>query len=141
MENHPNTAEPIKSKKTITTMSLNVGRIRKRRRDLNRLIDTVRFLGHIISGGFVRPGSATSAELSKFTPSAFSLIAIRVSKMLKDFGLSPDFLKRFFSHISTVQLEIAAGLDLANMRDETEGDASQTSSGHSIQSICFVSDL
>ena len=138
---YPKAAEVIKTRKIMATMNLKVRLIRKRKKDLNRLIDAVRFLCHVVSGDFIGPGPTSSADLSEFTPSAFSLIAIGIPEILEDFGIRPDLLERFFSHISTVEFEIAAGLNLTDMGDETEGDASQTSPGHGIQSIFFRSDL
>ena len=130
--------EVIKTRMNMAMMNLKVRLIRKRKKDLNRLIDAVRFLCHVVSGDFVGPGPATSADLSELTSSAFSLIAIDIPKISEDLRVSPDLLKRLFSHISTVQFEIAAGLHLTDMGDEAEGDTSQTSSGHGIQAILLL---
>jgi hypothetical protein len=100
---------------------------------LKGLIDAIGFLPHILPGDFVSPCPATSADFSEFTPSTFSLIAIGIPKVLENFGLFPNLPETFFHDISTIQFQIAAGLNLAKMGNETEGDASQTSTGHGIQ--------
>ena len=77
-------------------MNLNVRLIRKRKKDLNRFIDAVRFLCHVVPGDLVGPCPTSSADLSEFTPSAFSLIAVRIPETLEDLGIHPDLLERMF---------------------------------------------
>jgi hypothetical protein len=101
-------------------MDLKVEFTRKRKEDLNRLINAIGFLSHVFPGEFVSPCPAASTNLSEFTPPAFSLIAIGVAKILENVRFHPDLLKRFFSHVSAIQFEIAAGLNLTHMGDETE---------------------
>jgi hypothetical protein len=125
----------------MATMNLKVRLTRKRKNDLKWFIDAIGFLRHVLPGDFVGPCATTSADLSEFTPSAFPLIAFGIAKILEDFRLGPDFLKRYFPDISTIQFQIATGLDLADMGDEAEGDAPETSTGHGIQSMFFWSDL
>jgi hypothetical protein len=84
-------------------MNLKVRLTRKRKKCLKRLINAIGFLGHILSGDFVSPCPTTPADFSELTPSAFSLIAIGIAKILEDFGLGPDFLERCFPDISTIQ--------------------------------------
>jgi hypothetical protein len=120
---------------------LSVRLIRNRKKDLNGLIDAVRFLCHVISEAFIGPGPTASTDLSKFTLSAFSLIAIGISKILEDLRDGPNLLERFFFYISTIHFEITAGLNLTDMRDEAEGDTSQTSPSRGIQSFLLVKNL
>jgi hypothetical protein len=108
---------------------------------LERLIDAIGFLRHVLPGDFVSPCPATSADFSELTPTAFPLIAFGIAEILEDFRLGPDFLKRFFPDISTIQFQIATGLDLADIGDEAEGDTPETSTGHGIQPMFFWSDL
>ena len=96
-------------------MNLKVKLTRKRKKDLDRLINTIGFLSHVLSGDFVSPCAAPPADLSKLTPSTFSLIAVGISKILEDFGIPPDLAEWFFPDISTIQFEIAAGLNLTHM--------------------------
>jgi hypothetical protein len=140
-EKYPKAAALIKTNKIMATMNLKVRLIRKREKGLNRLINAAGFFCHIFSKAFIGPGTAASADLSELTPSAFSLVAIGISKILKDLACFPDLLKRFFSHISAVQFEIATGLNLTEMGDETERDTAQTTSSHRIQSILLGSNL
>jgi hypothetical protein len=127
----------------VINLTVRLARKRKKdfRKDLNRLIDAVGFLGHVVSQGFVSPGPAASTDFSKLTSTAFSLIAVGVPKVPEDFRAGPDLLERFLSHISTIQFEIAAGLNLPHMGDETEGDPSETSPCHRIESILLGSDF
>jgi hypothetical protein len=141
MEKYPKAAAPIKTKKTMATMNLKVRLIRKREKGLKRLINAVGFFCHIISKAFIGPGTAASADLSEFTPSTFSLIAIGIPKVLEDRGCFPDLLKRFFSYVSAVQFEIPTGLNLTDMGDEAERDPAQTTPGHCIQSILLGGNL
>ncbi len=101
-------------------MNLKVRLTRKRKKDLNRLIDAIGFLGHIFTGDLVSPCTTTSADLSEFTPSAFSPVAVGIPEIFEDFGIHPDVPKGFFPDISAVQFQITAGLDLADMRNEAE---------------------
>ena len=96
-------------------MNLKVRLIRKRKKDLKRLIDAIGFLGHVFTGEFIGPRSTTAADLSELTPPTFSMIIVGIPEILKDFGICPDLLERFFSYISTVQFQIAAGLNLADV--------------------------
>ena len=122
-------------------MNLKVRLIRKRKKDLNRLIDTVRFLCHIISGDFIGPGPASPADLAEFTPSAFSLITVCVPETLEDLGIDPDLPKGGFLDVSAVEFQVATGLNLTHMGNEAEGDASETSPGHGIESVFLGRDL
>ena len=121
--------------------NLNVKRIGKRKKDLNRFIDAVRFLRHIVSSDFIGPCPASSADLPEFTSSAFPLIAVCIPQTLKDLGIHPDLPERGSLHISAVELKITTGLNLTHMGNEAEGDASQTSPGHGIQSVFPGCDL
>jgi hypothetical protein len=84
-------------------MNLKVRLFRKRKRGLYRLIDAIRFFGHVLSRELVGPCATTSADLSKLTSSAFSLITIGIPEVLEDFGRFPDLPKMFFPDISTIQ--------------------------------------
>jgi hypothetical protein len=84
-------------------INLKVRLIRKRKKDLKRLIDAIRLLRHILPGDFIGPCPTTPANLSEFTSPAFSLVAIGIPKILEDFGILPDLPERFFSDISTIQ--------------------------------------
>jgi hypothetical protein len=89
---YPKATEPNRVNKIPTMMNLNVKLARNRKKDLNGLIDAIRFLCHIISEAFIGSGPTASTDLSEFTPSAFSLVAIGISKILEDFGDGPDLL-------------------------------------------------
>jgi transcriptional regulator with XRE-family HTH domain len=91
--------------------------------DLKRLINTIGFLGHVFPGEFIGPGPTASADLSELTPSTLPMITICISKILEDLTVFPDLLKRLLPHISTIQFEIATGLNLPCMGDEAERDA------------------
>jgi hypothetical protein len=69
----------------MATMNLKVKLTRKLKKDLNRFIDAIGFLCHIFAGDFIGPRPTTSTDLSKLTSSTFSLIAIRIAKILEDF--------------------------------------------------------
>jgi hypothetical protein len=84
-------------------MNLKVRLIRKRKKDLKWLIDTIGFLRHVLPGDFIGPRPTTPTNLSELTPPTFSLIAIGIPKILEDFGIRPDLPERFFSDISTIQ--------------------------------------
>jgi hypothetical protein len=100
---YPMTPAVIKIKKNMAMVNLKVKLTRERKTDLNRFIDTIGFLGHVFPGNFIGPGAAPPADLSKFTPSTFSLIAVRMSKILEDFRSGPDLLERFFLDTPTIQ--------------------------------------
>jgi hypothetical protein len=125
----------------MATMNLKVRLIRNRKKYLYRLIDAIGLLSHIISGDFIGPCPTASADLSELTPPTLPMITIYISKILEDFTVCPDLLERLLPHISTIHFEIAAGLYLAHMGDEAEGDTSQTSSSHGIQSKLFLRNL
>jgi hypothetical protein len=84
-------------------MNLKVKLTRKRKKDLDRLIDTVGFLSHVLPRDFVGPCAASPADLSEVTPSTFSLIAIGIPKIFEDFGIRPNLPEWFFLDISTIQ--------------------------------------
>ncbi len=88
----PNTAIPI-----IAIKNLNLRLTRNWKRDLNRFIDTVRFLCHIISEAFIGPGPTASTDLSELASATFSLVVIGISKIPEDLGTVPDLVKGFFS--------------------------------------------
>jgi len=48
---------------------------------------------------------------------------------------------RGFPHVSTVEFEVAAGLNLTLVRDETEGDAPQTTPCHRIEPVFLGRDF
>jgi hypothetical protein len=125
----------------MATMNLKVKLTRKRVDKLNGLINAVGFLRHKISKAFIGPGPAASTDFSELTPSAFSFIAVYISEILENLGGFPDLRKRFFSRISAVQFEVAAGLNLPDVRDEAERDPSQTTPRHGIQPMLLRSDL
>jgi hypothetical protein len=100
--------------------------------NLNGLINTIGFLGHVFPGELIGPRPAAATDLPELTSSAFSQIAIGIAKILEDFRFHPDLLEGFFFYISAIQFEVAAGLNLTDMGDETERDAAQTSPGHGI---------
>jgi hypothetical protein len=89
---YPKATEPNTVNKIPTMMNLNVTLARNRNKDLIGFIDTVRFLCHIISEALMGSGPTAPTDLSEFTPSAFSLVAIGISKILEDFGDGPDLL-------------------------------------------------
>jgi len=138
---YPKATEPNKVSEIPTMMDLNVKLARNWKKDLNGLIDAIRFLCHVIPEAFIGPGSTASTDLSELTPSAFPLIAIGISKILENLRGGPDLLKSFFFYISAIHFEIAAGLNLTVMRDEAEGDTSQTSPSRGIQSFLLVKNL
>jgi hypothetical protein len=109
--------------------------------DLNGLIDAIGFLGHVIPREFIGARPAAAADLPELTSSAFSPIAIGIAEISEDFRIHPDLLERLFFYISAIQFKVAAGLNLADMGDEAERDAPQTSSGHGIQSVGLWGDL
>jgi hypothetical protein len=121
--------------KIIPAINLKVRLIRNLRKDSSRLINAIGFLRHIVSGGFVGPGPAAAADLSELTPSALSFIAFGVPEILEDFASGPDLMERLFQHIPTAQLQVAAGLNLAGMRDKTERDSAQASPGGRIEAV------
>jgi hypothetical protein len=141
MKKYPKAAALIKTRKIMATMNLEVRLIRKWKKGLNRLINAVGFFCHIISKALIGPGTAASADFSELASSAFSLIAIHIAKILENLRGLPNLFKRFFSQISAVHFQIAAGLHLTDMGDEAEGDTSQTTPGHGIQSILLRGDL
>jgi hypothetical protein len=51
----------------------------------NGLINAIGFLSHIFPRKFIGPRPAASADLSEFTSSAFSPIAIGIAKIPEDF--------------------------------------------------------
>src|SRR3972149_6682065 len=122
-------------------INLKVRLTRKRKKDLSRVIDTVGLLCHIVTGDLVSPGPTSSADFPELTSSAFPTITIGIPEILENLRGGPDCLERGLPHIPAVQFEIAAGLDLTHVRDETERDAPQTPAGHGIQSILFWGDL
>jgi hypothetical protein len=122
-------------------MNLNVTLARNRNKDSNGLIDAVRLLCHIISEAFIGSGPTSSADLAELAPPTFSTVAIGISKILEDFGGVPDLMESFFFYISAIHFKIAAGLNLTDMGDEAERDASQTSSSHRIQSLLLGKNL
>ncbi len=88
--------------------------------NLDRLINAIGFLGHVFAGEFIGPRPAASADLSELTSSAFPPIPIGIAKILEDFRFHPDLPERFFFYISAIQFEVATGLNLTDMGDETE---------------------
>jgi hypothetical protein len=100
-----------------------------------RLVETIWFFGEVIPCFFVSPGPAAAADANELAFSAFPLVEGRISQVLKDGRLKPDVLKTLFFDLSAVQLEIAAGLDLARMGDEAEGYASQAAAGHGMKGM------
>jgi hypothetical protein len=77
----------------MAAMNLKVKLTRKRKKDLNRFIDTIGFLGHVFTGEFIGPRPTTAADLSELTPLTFSLIPIGIPEILEDFGVRPDLLE------------------------------------------------
>jgi hypothetical protein len=132
---YPKATEPNTVNRMPTMMNLNVTLARNRNKESNGLIDAVRLLCHIVSEAFIGPGPTASADPSELAPPTFSLIAIRISKILENFGGVPDLLESFFFYISAIDFKIATGLNLTDMGDEAERDTSQTSSSHRVQSL------
>jgi len=127
----------MRTSRIIATRNFKVRLIRKRKKCLSRLINAIGLLCHIVSGDFIGPGPTASADLPVFAPATFSLIAIGVAEILKDPGGGPYLPEGFLPNIPTVEFEIATGLNLAPMGDETEGDPSQASPGHRIEAMFF----
>jgi hypothetical protein len=122
-------------------MNLKVRLIRNWKKDLNRLINAIRLLRHIVSKGFIGPCPTASADLLELTPTTFPVVVVHIPKILKDFRCCPDFMKRFSSYISTIHFQITTGLNLTHMGEKAEGNASKASPGHGIQSVLLRSDL
>jgi hypothetical protein len=104
-------------------------------------VNAIRFFAHVVPKAFIGPGTTASTDFSVFTDSTFPFIAIRVPEIEKDRGVVPDLFERLFPHSSTVQFQIATGLNLTRMGEEAEGDPSQTTPGHGIQSVLLRCDL
>jgi len=77
----------------MAAMNLKVRLTRKRKKDLNRFIDTIGFLGHVFTGEFIGPRPTTAADLSELTPPTFSMITVGIPKILEDFGICPDLVE------------------------------------------------
>ena len=86
-------------------------------------INAIGFFAHVVPKAFVSPGTTASTDFSVFTNSTFPFIAICVPKIKEDRGVLPNLLERLFPHVSTVQFQIAAGLNLTQMGEEAEGDS------------------
>jgi hypothetical protein len=87
-------------------------------------INAIRLFVHVVPKAFIGPGTTASTDFSVFTDSTFPFIAICVPEVQKDRGALPDLFERLFSHISTIQFQIATGLNLTHMGEEAEGDSS-----------------
>src|SRR6185503_14600883 len=82
-------------------------------------VSTERLLGEKASRGRVSARAASAADCFEAALAALAFVGLRIAKLLKDRRIGPDVGERLDTRVAGADRQIAARIDLADVRDET----------------------
>src|SRR5271165_63115 len=97
-----------------------------------RFVDAEWFLIQIISGGGIRARAAAHADVAELAAAALSLQIVNIAQLVEDERVLPNVGERLLAQIPRQCRQVATGIDLAPMRNETYCGSGQASLGHGV---------
>jgi hypothetical protein len=94
---------------------------------------TVRFFGHIVTGGLICSGPAASAVSNVIAFTAFAFQEAEISEGLEQGGILPNLGEVGLPHAPGLHIEVSAGLELPSMGDKYKRKSPETTAGPGIQ--------
>src|ERR1700690_1002196 len=92
-------------------------------------VDTEGLFGEKVAGGGVGAGAAPHADVGEIAAAPFALEVVVVAQLREDGRVVPDLGKTLFAQIAGQRRQVAAGEDLAFMREEADAGPSQAALG------------
>ncbi len=97
-----------------------------------RLVYAERLFVEIITGPSEGAGAASQADIAKFAAAALPFQVAGVAQLVEHGGICPNVSERLPTQIASDDRQVAAGVNLALVRNETNTGPGETSLGHGV---------
>ncbi len=103
-----------------------------------RHVGAVGLLGHVVAGALEGARPAAAADPLVLAGAALALERLEVAQVGEQRRRAPDVAEGLLANVAGRLVEVAAGLHLADVRDEAEADAGQAAAAQRVQAAVRV---